>query len=171
MLVSENSKQAFKRKLSEGSIPSVPKIKIGERALAPHSRGELGYGRVVKFIGDQAEIYFRESKDKELVFVDSIRPPLQAEDKILVQIQLDDSELEFLSQDNDNISFPGERFIQDMEVSLLQNQGHERVFLAIVNGVNDDGTLQIRTVKNGSVLYRKIHPKNIINIQNQSTIF
>ena len=129
---------------------------------------------MVNFIGDQAEIYFRESKDTELVSVDSIKPPLQAEDKILVQIQPNDSDLEFLSQNNDDTSLLGGGSIQDMEVSLLQNQdrSRERVFLAVVvKDIGDDGMLQIRTVKNGSILYRKIHPKDIIDIQDQSIIF
>ena len=138
----------------------------------------------MEFVGDQAKIYFEDSTRTELVSVDSIKPPLQAGDIILLQIQFTDSELEFLNQDNDNTSFPIERLTRDMEVSLLHNQeqdqDHNKVFFAVVvkgvDGDNDgdgdsDGMLQIKTVKNGFILYRKIHPKDIIDIQDQPIIF
>ena len=170
--VSENARQAFKHKTSKGSIPSTPKIKVGEHVLAPHSHGGFGYGKVKKFIGDQVKVDFKYSKDTELVPIQLVRPLLQAEDEVLVEIQIDDAELEFLRQNENKTSFPGARFIEDMEVSYPQSthpNGH--VFHAIIGSVGDDGMIQVRAVKYGAILYRQIHPRQIIKIQNQSLTF
>ena len=199
--ISETSRKAFQQ-VSERGTNSILNIKIDDRILAPHSDGGFGYGKLVRFAGNHAKVYFEDSKKTELVSVDSIKPPLKEKDIILVQIQLTDSELELLSQenentsleerptrnlaqiqltdleseslnqDNGNIPFLGERLDRDMEVSLLQNQNDNRVvFAVVVKSVDDDGMLQIQTVKNGFVLDIKIHPRQIIDIQDHSIIF
>ena len=44
-------------------------------------------------------------------------------------------------------------------------------FLAIVKSIGDDGLIQVQVIKNGMLLYRQIHPRQIIEIHNQSMTF
>ena len=112
-----------KRK-SGGHIPSIPKIRIGEGVIFSESDGALRYGKIERFVGDEVDIYLTDTdKDKKrLVSIESISfllqltSQVQVEDEILVQIEMDDAEIEFLSRDNLNMSFPGAQFIRDTEV-------------------------------------------------------
>ena len=147
----------------------------------------------MRFVGDQAEVYFEGFRQIKLAPINSIKPLLQEKDIILVQLQFTDSELEFLennnasssgeeeevtqdpkslNQENNSPFLTGERFDRDMEVSLLHNQGHNRVFFAVVvKAADDEGMIQIKTIKKPFFLYRKIHPRDIIDIQDQPVIF